>query len=440
MASVRKRSGAWYARYYDERHIHVEIKTRAATKTEAAKLADDLERRAERVRLGMESKVRPMTFDELWEVYGPVARQKRSWDALRSRFEKHLLPAFGTKLIHTIRGADVESFMAKKAAEGYEPQTCNHLRTHLSSIFGFAIKKLKVMHGENPGTVAAKMVIPETAPRFFDPEVVAKIIANVAPQHRALFATAVYTGMRRGELVGLRVYNVDLERQLIVVSKSYGGTTKAARVRHVPIPDELLPILRQQVEAVDGDLLFPNRRGGMLTKNVRLASVLKTALRRAGVTIGFDHVCRTRGTKSGCGAEPERLANSERTPCPGCGRLREAVGVTPEAGFKDLRSTYATHLTEQSGDIRAAQVILGHSSPRITERYAHVRMGHLLAKANMVSFQPAQPLPNKETETNQQNTTEHNVSQRTTDKNNKETQDKPEQTSVSLCEPTKESL
>lgn len=59
----------------------------------------------------------------------------------------------------------------------------------------------------------------------------------------ALFATAVYPGLRRGELCGLRWTDVDLERRAIVVRRSYAGPTKSGKGRLVPIPVSLVPIL-----------------------------------------------------------------------------------------------------------------------------------------------------------------------------------------------------
>ena len=58
------------------------------------------------------------------------------------------------------------------------------------------------------------------------------------------YAAAVYTGMRAGELAGLLWQRVNLDRRLITVAASYDGPTKGGYVRHVPIVDALLPILK----------------------------------------------------------------------------------------------------------------------------------------------------------------------------------------------------
>lgn len=51
----------------------------------------------------------------------------------------------------------------------------------------------------------------------------------------ALDATAIFTGMREGKLAGLRWDDVDFERRLITVQRSYEGATKSGEVRYVPI-------------------------------------------------------------------------------------------------------------------------------------------------------------------------------------------------------------
>jgi integrase len=46
------------------------------------------------------------------------------------------------------------------------------------------------------------------------------LLAHVPERHRALFATAIWTGMRKGELIGLRKSDVDLEHEVILVARS----------------------------------------------------------------------------------------------------------------------------------------------------------------------------------------------------------------------------
>ena len=68
-------------------------------------------------------------------------------------------------------------------------------------------------------------------------------------------------GIHEGELAALRWSDIDFERRLITVQRSFHGPTKAGDVRYVPIMDVLRPILRAwQLKAGGCWLVFPNER------------------------------------------------------------------------------------------------------------------------------------------------------------------------------------
>src|SRR5207248_1839165 len=75
------------------------------------------------------------------------------------------------------------------------------------------------------------------------------------------YATALYTGMRAGEVAGLRKEDVDLERRLICVQRSYNGPTKSGELRWIPVLDPLLPLLRTWLLKCPFKVVFPNRDG-----------------------------------------------------------------------------------------------------------------------------------------------------------------------------------
>lgn len=154
-----------------------------------------------------------------------------------------------------------------------------------------------------------------------------------------LYAAAVYTGMRAGELAGLRWSDVDLDRRVITVQRSFDGPTKADDVRYVPILDPVLPVLRAWRLRCPGEMAFPNRDGGMHGESARtFQEVLRRVLRAAGF--------------------PE-------TP-------REGKRPRPYVTFHDLRHTFASHWVMGGGDVFRLQKILGHKSIQMTMRYAHL--------------------------------------------------------------------
>lgn len=151
--------------------------------------------------------------------------------------------------------------------------------------------------------------------------------------------------VRRGEAMGLRWSDVDLDRRLITVRRSYDGRTKSGKHRLVPIPAELVPILKQhrQADPWQGELVFPNENGGAcFSKNSKPGKVLELALKRCGL---------------------------------------------PRVRVHDLRHVFASFFVMNGGDIFTLQRILGHSTPQITsDTYAHLAPDHLAGQGDRVSF------------------------------------------------------
>ena len=162
----------------------------------------------------------------------------------------------------------------------------------------------------------------------------------IDPSLHALYATAIYTGMRAGELAGLLWRRVDLERRLITVACSYAGPTKGGYVRHVPILDALLPILTAwRVQSpVASDYVFPSATGTMLQPSAR---VFQERLHRVLDGAGFERVWV------------------------GGRHVRYLV-------FHSLRHTFASHWVMNGGDLFKLQRMGGWKSQAMVQRYAHL--------------------------------------------------------------------
>ena len=158
-------------------------------------------------------------------------------------------------------------------------------------------------------------------------------------QTSVLYATAVYTGAREGELAALEWADIDFENRLIAIQRSFDGPTKADDVRHVPILDPLLPVLRDWRLRAPGRRVFTNRGGRMYQPSAR---VFQEALHRVLRAAGFPKVTRN-------------------------GRER------PYIRFHDLRHTFASHWVMGGGDLFKLQKILGHKTVQMTMRYAHLQ-------------------------------------------------------------------
>ena len=95
-----------------------------------------------------------------------------------------------------------------------------------------------------------------------------------------MVATAIYAGLRKGELFGLRKTDVDLDIGVIMVKRSYERTTtKGRRSDTIPIAAELRPYLQHALEVSPSELVFPREDGSMQPETTQLEMPLRRALR-----------------------------------------------------------------------------------------------------------------------------------------------------------------
>jgi len=395
MASVYQRGSKWYLRYRNNRGRWIDRVSTARTKTEAKRLAAELERQAERQRLGLE--VRPIddgrTLDDLmgWWL-DTYSKSSSSHQRNLATIDRNITGSeLGrTQLVDLSSGA-IESHL-QRLSDRLGPQSLNHLRRFILTAFNKA-KAAGRWNGPNPAAEVIRRDIPQTNPDYLSASEVPRVLAVLAPRWIPLFATAVYTGMRRGELLGLRKRDVDFEAGLIYVRRSHrAATTKGGHADAIPIATELLPYLREAFARSPSDLVFPGPTGGMMRPDVALEGVLRRAMARAGIVEGYEHVCRAKG----CRHVEHALDASERR-CPAHNhRLWPKAKVRP-IRFHDLRHTTASLLMMAGASTASVQRIMRHRDPRVTvDTYGHMAPEFLRSEIDRLRFNRAggeQPAP-----------------------------------------------
>lgn len=155
--------------------------------------------------------------------------------------------------------------------------------------------------------------------------------------HSLVYATAIYTGMREGEIAGLKWSDINFDKRLITVRHSYEGPTESGRPRHVPILDPILIPLKEWRLRNPLEWVFPNRYGLMLKPCSRIFQEdLRAILRAAGF--------------------PDRITSK---------------GTRGYIVFHDLRHTFASHWVMNGGDFYKLKEIMGHKDYAVTQRYSH---------------------------------------------------------------------
>jgi len=178
------------------------------------------------------------------------------------------------------------------------PRMVNLVMALVRVILRFAVANGHISVSPTERLGRGKLMLPiekaKLAPPIDRPDDVGRVLGQILearPDRFAFFATLLYTGMRKGEACGLRWSDIDLERRIINVRHSYNGPTKSGAHREVPIPAALVTILKAHklVEPYQGEIVFPNDRGEMFTKNGRLEEILRAEMNyRVHVAPFFD--------------------------------------------------------------------------------------------------------------------------------------------------------
>jgi integrase len=391
MASVLKRGGFWYAKWTDATGKRCRERIEAFSKAQAKALADELEVEARRHRnLARRARKRlpprpedlTGTFADLctWWLDHRCPEASRSGE--RQRLGKYVVAKpVGALPLAAVGSPHLDELLHDAESAGASAASVNKLRSVLHTVFSKA-KKAGKWVGENPVASTERRKVARRIYATLRAEEVPLLLAEVPAEWLPLFAAALWTGMRRGELFALRKRDVDLALRTITVQRSHEReTTKGGHADMIPIAAPLLAILKHQVEHAPGSLVFPAADGSQRSPEADPQKSLRTALARAGLVEGYEHVCRWCGHK-------ERHSDNEQRYCPTCLKRTNGTGkllaqprgraLWPKAipramRFHDLRHTTATLLLRAGVDAHRVQRLLRHRDVRTTTGiYGHM--------------------------------------------------------------------
>jgi integrase len=291
-------------------------------------------------------KLGPFLRQWLDDVAKPTLRAS-TYDSYDSILKLHLIPGLGRIAVAKLTPAEVQAFLNAKLSSGLSPRRVEYIH---------AVLRRALVTAERWGLASrnvARLVdvprVPHHEIRPLTPEQAHQLIdATADDRYQALYVTAMATGLRQGELLGLRWDDIDLDVRRLSVRHSLGRvngklvllepkTTRSRRM--VVLPEIAVTALRARRTRQLMERLVAGPRW-VDTGHVFATSV-GTALDGATVTHSFK-------------------------------RALERAGL-PHSRFHDLRHTAATFLLGQGFTLEDVKNLLGHSSIVLTSNtYGHV--------------------------------------------------------------------
>jgi integrase len=142
---------------------------------------------------------------------GAIRGYKRSFDS-------RIIPRFGALRISELSRQEIQDLVDELLAKGKAPNTVRNAVMPLRALYRRLLCRSEVLI--NPTIGLTLPVIRERRERIARPEEARKLLAALPAGDRPVWATALYAGLRRGELRGLRWGDVDFEAGLIRVERA----------------------------------------------------------------------------------------------------------------------------------------------------------------------------------------------------------------------------
>lgn len=216
--------------------------------------------------------------------------------------------------------------MKRGGKGGYSGVSAGGLNRDLARLSNLwnAAKRRGLVSGENPCRLVGRLEEPEGRVRYLTPEEESRLLAALRPDVRRIVEVGLHTGIRLKALLGLRWNCADLSLGQIAIPRELDKAKKGYRVALNPRVREILAELPRHSEYV-----FPAADG---TPRQSIRTAFQAACRRAEIE---------------------------------------------DFRFHDLRHTAASRIVMAGGSLYDAGQHLGHRTPSMTARYAHLSPGHM---------------------------------------------------------------
>jgi len=343
MACITKRRGRYVLDFYDQDGKRQRITLdEGTTKKEARDQLREMEDKVSR-RTYVPAK-RAKTFKEVagkWLEYKKPKVRISTWGGYVGHLKNHF-KEWENSRIDRLTTADVEKLITAMQKTGMNILTLRRVTTTMNQVFQYAVRHRTIDYNpvrdaERPRRSGDHLEA-ELKITILSPEEIGRLLETTeSPKYKTLFLLAVMTGMRKGEILGLKWADVDFKTKQIHVKRTFNHRrffepktkTSVRRVDLSPMVVSELAKWKLQSGPNEADLVFPTRAGTPIDSCYILNRIFRPILKKAGL--------------------PETIR------------------------FHDLRHCYASFMIGQGENIKYIQSQLGHSSPTITLNvYSHL--------------------------------------------------------------------
>lgn len=280
------------------------------------------------------------SLTRIFSLFIEAKSENRSLGDDKTRFRLYVAPVLGKKTVAELATNDIEKIKKKMLKEGKSAQTIKHVLTLVKRLVNFAAKMGYVE--SIPATLHFDMpVVDNKVTENLTSEQMAKLLQVLDEEKDVIFASlirlALFTGMRRSALLNLKWTDLDFERNIITLR---GDVAKKKKTEYIPMNEKAKEILLA-VPRTTSPYVFPGRDNDKPRANI--TDILKRVKEKAGLPDNF----------------------------------------RPLHG---LRHSFASWLAN-SGQVSMyeLQKLLTHSSPLMTQRYAHLHDEALKRASNLTT-------------------------------------------------------
>ncbi len=294
------------------------------------------------------------SFIQEWiEMKDGQGVSRRTVETYQAAIKNYLLPVVGKTKLENIHLGLAQKVIQRSRKRGLKASRTNMNLRVLGQILNDAVRLNYLVR--NPLAGMKKVKEPPRSLTYWIPEQIKQFLdANRDNPFYPIYALALNTGMRRGELLGLCWDRVNFNERRIEISRirdryELKNTTKTGFIRHLPLNDAAFRVLSKLAQNKHHEtLVFADKTGKL--PNIRHFSDrhFRRAIEKAKV---------------------------------------------PRIRFHDLRTTYASNFVMAGGDIFALSKLLGHTSVEMTaKKYAALHPSFMRQIVQTVQFEAEEPL------------------------------------------------